>query len=93
MVFCMLQDFENNLKTLISAYEEQKFKADRLEKDFAAIRNQYETARLKIKELEDKVDSLNLRNAFTSSAGENSEAKARIDALIGKIDDALELLQ
>lgn len=89
----MLQNLENNLKTLISAYEEQKFKADRLEKDFAAVRNQYETARLKIKELEDKVDSLNLRNAFTSSAGENSEAKARIDALIAKIDDALELLQ
>lgn len=89
----MLQDLENNLKTLISAYEEQKCKADRLERDFDALRKQYETARLKIKELEDKVDSLNLRNAFTSSAGENSEAKARIDALIGKIDDALELLQ
>ena len=89
----MLQDLESNIKKLISAYETQKIRADKLEAELLKCGKTVETAENKIKQLEDKVDSLSLRSVFASSIGENSEAKARIDSLINEIDKALALLQ
>lgn len=89
----MLQDLEKNISALIAAYEQQRGLSDRLQKELEANRGQLEAAKVKIKELEDKVDSLQLRNAFTSSTAGNSGAKAEIDSLIREIDAALELLQ
>lgn len=89
----MLHDIENNLKTLISAYETQRDRAERLAAELESSRREAGEAKAKVKELEEKVDRFALTSAFTSSAGENTEAKARIDELIATIDRALELLR
>lgn len=93
MADCMLQDIRENMEKLIAAYETQRSRADSLEAELEKYRKQSETAKVKITELEDKIDNLGLRNVFSSESVDNSQAKARIDQLIAKIDSCLEMLQ
>lgn len=89
----MLGDLRTNIEKLISAYEGQKNRAENLEAEVEKYKGRLESANKKILELEDKVDSLSLKSAFSSFAGENEQARAKIDKLIAEIDNALELLQ
>jgi len=89
----MIQTLQNNIETLISAYETQKARAERLSSDFEKLKKQYDGSLEKINELEEKLDSLSLRSVFTGGATDNAEARAKIDELIREIDSALELLQ
>lgn len=89
----MLQSLENNINALVAAYETQKNRADVLEKELQSVRASEEEARNKVKELEEKVDSLSLRSVFTNTSGENTEAKRKVQMLIEQIDKALELLK
>lgn len=92
MNFCMIQDLQQNLEKLISAYETQKGRADKAEAELLECRKALENTRSKNKQLEEKIDNLSLRSVFTSSRTDNKEAKARIDRLIKEIDNALALL-
>lgn len=89
----MLDSIESNLRTLIAAYETQRDRAEKAEKELEKCKMELAVANDNIKELEDKVGSLKMRTMFAPSDGKNTEAKAGIDSLIAQIDRALELLQ
>lgn len=92
-MYCMLEELQNNLNILISAYETQKERADKAEKELKRCRARFEEANTKVKELEGNIGNLSLKNVFTSSSTDKTEAKARIDKLIKEIDTALALLK
>lgn len=89
----MLEQLQKNIGILISKYETEKERADKLEVELEKFRRNSENAENKIKELEDKIDKLSLRSAFSPLEGGNKEAGIKIDRLIRKIDEALALLQ
>lgn len=89
----MLDTIESNLKKLIAAYESQRDRADRAEKELERCKDELAVAKDEIKQQEETIDSLKMRTMFAPSEGGNSEAKAGIDRLIAQIDKALELLQ
>lgn len=89
----MIQDLQNNLEKLISAYETERSRAAKAEAELEQCRKSLADTKEKNKKLEEKIDDLSLRSVFTSSAADNSQAKVRIDRLINEIDKALALLQ
>ena len=89
----MVQALQENIEKLISAYEAEKARADRVEAEAEKLKRQYEAARKKNVELEEKVEDLSLRCVFADGASDNSQARERIDGLIREIDSALELLK
>lgn len=89
----MNRQFESDIKALISAYEMQKDRADRLQAELDKMNKRSQDAETKVNELEDKVKVLGLKSAFIPSAAGTQEAKARIDRLVARIDEALALLQ
>lgn len=89
----MLDQLQKNIKILISKYESEKSRADKLEAELEKYKRNSENADNKIKELEDKVDSLSLQSAFSPIEGGNKDAKIKIDKLIKEIDEALALLR
>jgi len=89
----MLENFQQNINILISKYETEKARADKLDEELKQYKRKSENAEKKINELEDKVDSLSLRSAFSPLEGGNNDAKIKIDRLIKEIDAALALLQ
>lgn len=89
----MLQNLENNIHTLIAAYEAQKKRADDLQKELDSMRASQEEAKKKVKELEGENDSLSLRSAFIGEAADKTQARRKVQSLIEQIDRALELLK
>lgn len=89
----MLENIQNNLEKLISAYETQLQRADKAETELEGCKTSLKVAEDKIKELEEKINNLSLRTVFTSSRDDNAQAKAQIDSLINEIDRALAMLK
>lgn len=90
----MLAELQTNLESLISAYEQQKQKAQEMEKAAMDYKTRLEDAKKKILKLEEEIGILKERTVFMPSTPDNySTAKAKVDALIGDIDAALALLQ
>lgn len=89
----MLENIQNNLHKLISAYESQLHRANKAEAELEGYRKSLQDAKEHIKELEEKIDNLSLGTAFTSAHTDNAQAKAQIDSLINEIDKALEMLK
>lgn len=89
----MLENLKNDLKILISAYETQKERAEKAEKELELCRARFEEANTKVKELERNIGNLSLKSVFTSTYADRTEAQAGIDKLIKEIDKALEMLK
>lgn len=88
----MLEGIRQNITKLIALYEGEKQRADALEADLAASRQEAETYRKQITELNRKIDNIKLSGAFTSEGG-NPAAKERLDKLIKEIDKCIRLLE
>lgn len=89
----MLQSLEDNIKLLIAKYEAQVERSENLETELEKCRRELVAASEKNRKLEEKIDNLSLRNVFTSSASDSSQAKAKIDGLIQEVDKLLAMLQ
>lgn len=90
----MLSSIQQNLETLIGAYEAKKQEASDLRQEVEKYKSQLESARNKINKLEEEIGILKERTVFLpSTPGNYSTAKAKVDALIQEIDNALALLQ
>lgn len=90
----MLSSLQQNLEKLIAAYEAQKQKTVVLEQELGRCREQLENARKRNNKLEEEIGILKERTVFLPSTPDNyNMAKAKVDALIKEIDEALALLQ
>lgn len=88
----MLDAIKQDIKRLIAAYESEKLERMRLQIELEQSRNDNETCRKQIIELERQIDNLKLTEAFKAS-GSNPEARNKIDSLIKEIDKCISLME
>ena len=89
----MLDTLKQPIVKLIAAYETEKSERERLAKELQESQDQNETYRKQILELERQIDNLKLSEAFKGSAGNGSEAKKKVDALLREIDRCIKLIK
>ena len=89
----MLDTLKQSIVRLIAAYETEKSERERLAKELRESQDQNETYRKQILELERQIDNLKLSEAFKGTAGNGSEAKKKVDALLREIDRCIKLIK
>jgi phage shock protein A len=88
----MLEDIREDIKKLISLYENEKTERIKFQDALAMSEAENKTCRKQITELEQQIENLKLTEAFTASAGNNTEAKGKIEKMIREIDKCISLL-
>ena len=89
----MLDTLKQPIVKLIAAYETEKSERERLTKELEAVSVQNETYRKQIIELERQIDNLKLSEAFKGTAGNGTEAKKKVNALLKEIDKCIKLIE
>ena len=89
----MLDTLKQPIVKLIAAYETERLEREKLAKELADARQQNETYRKQIIELERQIDNLNLSGAFMGNAGNSIEAKKKVNALLKEIDKCIKLIE
>lgn len=89
----MLDTLKQPIVKLIAAYETEKSDRERFEKELAELKQQNETYRKQILELERQIDNLKLSEAFKATAGNGADAKKKVNALLKEIDKCIKLIE
>ena len=90
----MLEAIKTQLDRLIALYEAEKAENLRLKSRVDALSTENDTYRKQLTELEEQIDNLRLKQAFSASdAGSNPETKAKLGKMIREIDKCISLLE
>ena len=89
----MLDTLKQPIVKLIAAYETEKSDRERLAKELEEVKQQNETYRKQIIELERQLDNLKLTEAFKAGSTDTASAKKKIDSLIKEIDRCISLME
>lgn len=89
----MLEELKANFESLVSLYEKEKGKNETLSARLSESEAACESYKKQISELERKVESLNLTEAFMSPGDSSAAAKEKIEKLIKEIDKCISLLE
>ena len=81
----MLDTIKQPVVKLIAAYEKEKAERARLHKELEDAKQQNETYKKQIIELERQLDNLKLSEAFKGTAGNGAEARKKVNALLKEI--------
>ena len=88
----MLEDVRTYVTRLIALYEGERKRADDAEALLAQSKEEIETCKKQIAELNRQIDNQRLTSAFAVEGG-NPEAKRRLTRLIAEIDKCIALLE
>ncbi len=88
----LLNDLTKKIELLISKYEQVRAEKNELSLKLAQCKEELEISNNKIKDLEQKIDNLQLIEAFKASKGDVKEAKLNISKLVREIDKCIALL-
>lgn len=95
----VINRLKGHIETIISSYEVAVFEKRELEvklndtkEKLATAQQELETSKRTVKELKEKIDMLQLTNAFRGSSQDVKEAKQRIARLVREIDKCISLL-
>ena len=86
----MLDTLKQPIVKLIAAYETEKSDRERLAKELEEVKQQNETYRKQILELERQIDNQKLSEAFKATAGNGAEAKKKVNTLLKEIQKAIQ---
>ena len=89
----MLETVKHKITRLIAAYEKEKSERTIAQKELEQLKAQNETYRKQIIELERQIDNLKLTEAFKGTAGNGTEAKKKVNALLKEIDKCIKLIE
>lgn len=89
----MLEELKANFESLVALYEKEKGKNEILSARLIESEAACESYKKQISELERKVESLNLTEAFMSPGDSSAAAKEKIEKLIKEIDKCISLLE
>lgn len=89
----MPESLRKNIERLLSAFESARAENLALRAEIDAREKSIQSLNAKVKELENEIEALQLKAAFTTTTKDNSGAKAKIDSLIKEIDRCIELLE
>ena len=89
----MLETVRQKITRLIAAYEKERAERMRLQGELLQSEARNETYRKQIIELERQIDNLKLSEAFKGTAGNGTEAKKKVNALLKEIDKCIKLIE
>ncbi|MCQ2149516.1 MAG: hypothetical protein MJY45_04050 [Bacteroidales bacterium] len=89
----MIQDIKLRFERLIALYEAQKERSENLSSELVRCRESNEALVKQNADLKNQIDKLKLSAAFRANDGSASEAKERIERLVGEIDKCISLLE
>ena len=87
-----IEFFISRYENLLAKNREMQDELGRKDSEIEAYRERLENSNNKIKELEQKIDKLQLAGAFEASAVDVKEAKQNISRLVREIDKCISLL-
>ena len=88
----MLDVLKQKISQLVAAYEQEKAERIRLSNELEQARQQNETYKEQINELNRQIDNQKLAGAFLNN-GDNADSKKKIDRLIKEIDKCISLME
>lgn len=88
----VLKSIAEKIETLISRYETLKSENLRLNGEIARLKADNDDKNNKLKALQEKIDRLQLTEAFSGSSTGNSDAKRKVAQLIREIDKCMAML-
>ncbi len=83
---------KNHIQQIISKYELAASTNAQLQEELAKTRTELETKNRIITELEQKVEQMQLADAFVKSSTDVKEAKKRIGRIVREIDKCISML-
>ena len=89
----LLDVLKQRISQLVAAYEKEKAERIRLSNELEHARQENDTYKEQIIELERTIDNLKLADAFKSGNADNTEARKKIDKLIKEIDKCITLME
>ena len=89
----MLETIRKDIGKLIAAYEAEKELRRNLEEELRQCKDEIESYRKQIVELDRLTDNLKLKNAFLETSDGDGQAKARIERMIKDIDRCISLME
>ena len=89
----MFEDIKKSFEKLVALYESERGQRMRLQKELESAKAENAAYKERIIDLERQVDNHKLTEAFTSSSGDNSAAKEKIEKLIKEMDRCISLLE
>lgn len=94
-VLQMLENVKSSLEKLLARYEAVSAENAELRDRLAKAESQEKAFREQIIELNNQIDSLTLKAAFTAgdSRTDNTKAKAKVEKLIKEIDKCIALME
>ena len=87
-----IEFFISRYENLLEKNRQMQDELGRRDSEIEAYRERLENSNNKIKELEQKIDKLQLAGAFEASAVDVKEAKQNISRLVREIDKCISLL-
>ena len=88
----MLDTVKQKITQLIAAYETEKTEREKFQWELEQARQQNETYRKQIYELERQIDNQKLAKAFMAE-GDTTDSKKKIDRLMKEIDKCIGLIE
>ena len=88
----IIVSLRNNLKKIINLYEEEKEKNNELSAEINALNTTIEKLTTENKELEQKYENNKIAKAFIGAAGDNHDAKIKVNRIVREIDKCIALL-
>ena len=88
----VIEGLKAKIELIISTYEQVIATNNTLENELSVCREQLENSTNKLKEQEEKLNKLQLAEAFKNSSTDVKEAKQKIGKIIKEIDKCIALL-
>lgn len=88
----LIGKLKGRIGEIISKYESVTSDNELIKKELAACKNELETSKNTIKELEKKLEKLQLIKAFGASSADVKEAKQKISKIVREIDKCISML-
>lgn len=89
----MLENVRQNITRLIAAYESAVEENAELRQRVGRMDAELTSCKETIRTLNDQINSLKLKDAFTSSSADTEEAKKKIDRMIRELDKCIALME
>ena len=88
----LIESLDSKISELVARYEALMGENKELSSKLAATQRELENITLTNKELQERIDRLQLTSAFENSSKDKAQAKRKISKLISEIDDCIAML-
>lgn len=88
----VLKELRRKVETILSVTDRYRDDNDSLKSEAEQLNSRLESQESQIEELKEKNNSISLAEAFSTSSGDNQEAKLKVSKIVREIDKCIALL-